>query len=161
LLTLKLLPATIFFDDHVRDFIDPFVCRIAPGTLQTFPPTANGIAFLALPAVHDFVMQMIAKRAFHCDEASCPMRLRLCQSSPSFNPRINPTGTIATNVRAQRNSANDVASSTRTPNNSVSTRTDTTCIPPPTPGIWTTDPKDTNPIRINTSSNSKFTMPSN
>ena len=49
--------------------------------------------------------------------------------------------------------ANEVASSKRTPNNSVSTSTATTCMPPPIPGICTAAPNETNPMKIRTSTN--------
>src|SRR5450759_1741002 len=163
LLAVELLAPAILLDHHVRDFINSLVRSVAAGAFQALAAAANGIAFLALTGIDYLIVQMIAEWTLHSD-ASRPIRFRLCQSKPSFRATNRPSGTIATNVINQRNTANAEASSKRMPNSSVSTKTETTCMPPPTPGIWTTDPNDTKPINISTSTTVSYnhlTLPTN
>src|ERR1017187_6349389 len=126
--------------------------------VELLAPAANGIAFLAFPGIYYLIVQMIAEWTLHSG-TSRPIRFRLCQFKPSFRATTKPSGTIATNVIAHRNTANAEASSKRTPNSSVSTSTDTTCMPPPTPGICTTEPNDTKPNNISTSTKPRLTIP--
>src|ERR1039457_6687136 len=158
LLAVELLAPAILLDHHVWDFVNSLVRSVTAAKFHAFAAAADGIAFLALAGINHLIMQMIAKWTLHSD-TPWPIRLRLRQSKPSFRAMNRPSGTIATNVIAQRNTANAEASSKRTPNSSVSTRTEPTCMPPPTPGIWTTDPNDTKPININTSTKPKLTIP--
>src|ERR1017187_8775668 len=141
LLAVELLATAILFDHHVRDFINSLVRSIPARAFHALAAAPDGIAFLAFTRIDYLIVQMIAKWTLHSD-TSRPIRFRLRQSRPSFKATNRPSGTIATNVIAQRNTANAEASSKRTPNSSVSTRTETTCMPPPTPGIWTIDPND-------------------
>src|ERR1035438_5155317 len=88
-------------------------------------------------------------------EAKCSERM------PSCSARATPGGTTTTNEINQSTSATLVDISRGTRNNSVSTSTETTCVPPPTPGIWTTAPKARNPRKISTSSQPKCSAPPN
>src|ERR1022692_4389979 len=134
LLPVEFLTPPILLDHHVRHLIDSLIRGVAAGAFQTLAPAANGIAFFAFPGIYYLIVRMIAEWTLHSD-TSRPIRFRRCQFKPSFRATTKPSGTIATNVIAHRNTANAEASSKRMPNSSVSTRTDTTCIPPPTPGI--------------------------
>src|SRR5205085_3208244 len=64
-LTIESLAPSVFFDGHVRDFVDAFVAREAPLAFQTLAAPANRIAFLAFARVHDLVVEMTAKGTFH------------------------------------------------------------------------------------------------
>src|ERR1039457_7035713 len=77
---------------------------------------------------------------------------------PSCSARATPSGTTTTNEINQSTSATLVETSKGMRNNSVSTSTETTCMPPPIPGIWTTAPKAR---KINTSSQPKCSAPPN
>src|SRR5215471_16790046 len=65
LLALELLPASIFFHNHVRDFVNALVSGKALLALQTLAPSANRFAFFALARVHHLVIFEPAKRTFH------------------------------------------------------------------------------------------------
>src|ERR1700691_1381837 len=80
---------------------------------------------------------------------------------PSCSARATPNGTTATNEMNKSTSATLVEISSGTRKSSGRTSTETTCMPPPTPGIWTTAPKATNPRKISTSSQPKCSAPPN
>ena len=63
LLPIELLPATIFFDHHVRNFVDPLIGSEALFALftHTLAAAADGIALTALPGINDAVLNMAAK----------------------------------------------------------------------------------------------------
>src|SRR5205085_6990191 len=100
LLAVEFLAAAVFLHHHVRNFVDPFISGEPAFAFQAFAAAANGVAFLTLTRIHHLIVHMAAEWAFHGD-ASWPIRRRLCQSSPSLRAITKPTGTIATNVRAQ------------------------------------------------------------
>src|SRR5438105_1599925 len=54
LLPVELLPATVFFYDHVGNFVDTFVRRKAPLTFHALATAANRLALFALARVHYF-----------------------------------------------------------------------------------------------------------
>src|SRR5215467_2795221 len=64
-LPFKLLPAAIFLDHHVRDFIDALVRGKALFALQAFAPPADGSAIFVLARIDDFVVFKPTKWAFH------------------------------------------------------------------------------------------------
>ena len=65
LLPLESLPAAVFLDDHVGNFVDPLVAGEPPAALEALAAPADGFAFLALARVHDLVAEMTAIGALH------------------------------------------------------------------------------------------------
>jgi hypothetical protein len=55
-LPIEFLAATVLFDRHVGDFVNPLVGGESPQAGQTLAPAADGAAFLAFPGIHDLVM---------------------------------------------------------------------------------------------------------
>ncbi len=64
-LAVEAFAASIFLDDHVRDFVDALVGGKALFALETFAAAANGVGFLALARVDYFIVFKAAKWAFH------------------------------------------------------------------------------------------------
>src|ERR1700686_421319 len=64
-LSVKTLTAAVFFYHHVWNFVDALVGGEALFALQAFAAAADGIRFLALARIHDFVIFKPAKGAFH------------------------------------------------------------------------------------------------
>src|SRR5581483_7100166 len=64
-LPIETLAPAVFLDHHVRDLVNPLVGGEALPALQTLPPPADGLRFLALARIHHLVVQKPAKRAFH------------------------------------------------------------------------------------------------
>ena len=64
-LAVKTLTASVFLYHHVGDFVDALVGGEAFFALQAFAAAADGIRFLALARIHDFVIFKPAKGAFH------------------------------------------------------------------------------------------------
>lgn len=65
LVPLECLALTIFFDDHVRDLVDPLVRREPAGTIQAFAAAADRIPVFRLARIDDLIFKMSAKRAAH------------------------------------------------------------------------------------------------
>src|ERR1039458_2166697 len=65
LLAVKALAAPIFLYHHVRDFVDALVGSEPLFAFQAFAAAPNGIRFLALARIHDFVIFNPAEWAFH------------------------------------------------------------------------------------------------
>src|SRR6185369_8849237 len=101
LLTVELLAPAVFLDHHVRNLVDSLVRSVAAVAFQALAAAANRIAFFTLPGIDYLIVQMIAKWTLHSD-VSRPIRFKLCQSKPSLRATNKPSGTIATNVIAQR-----------------------------------------------------------
>ena len=70
LLPVESLPAAVFFYHHVGNFVDALVSGEALLALQAFAAAADGICFLALARIHDFVIFKPAKGAFHALECT-------------------------------------------------------------------------------------------
>src|SRR6266487_657256 len=65
LLPIEFLAPSVLLNDHVRDFVDPLIRGEPALASQAFPPAADGVAFLSLSGIHDFILQVIAKRTLH------------------------------------------------------------------------------------------------
>src|SRR5216684_2499252 len=64
-LAVKTFAASVFLYHHVGDFVDALVGGEALFALEAFAASADGIRFLALARIHDFVIFKPAKGAFH------------------------------------------------------------------------------------------------
>src|SRR5207342_1805444 len=99
-LPLEPLAPAVLLDDHVRDFIDPFVAGEAPAAFETLAAAANDFALLALARVDDLVAQMTAVWTFHersASVASAFMFLNLPSVSPSCHRYNKPRIVTGTN----------------------------------------------------------------
>ena len=65
LLAVEAFPAAVFFNDHVRDFVDALVGGAAAIALLALAATANGISFLAFARVDDAILKKSAVGALH------------------------------------------------------------------------------------------------
>ena len=65
LLAIEFLAPSVFLHHHVRNFVDALVGGEALLALQALAPAPDGIGFLALARIHDFVIGKAAKWAFH------------------------------------------------------------------------------------------------
>src|SRR5450631_3571797 len=75
-LPVETLAASVFLYHHVRNFVDALVGGEALFALQAFAAAANGIRFLALARIHDFVIFKPAKGAFHA--LGCTQEINDC-----------------------------------------------------------------------------------
>src|ERR1700687_1640973 len=64
-LAVKTLAASVLLYHHVWNFVDALVGGEAFFALQAFAAAADGIGFLALARIHDFVIFKPTKGAFH------------------------------------------------------------------------------------------------
>src|ERR1035438_1233334 len=89
-LAVEALAASVFFDNHVRDFVDPLVGGEALLALEALAAAADGIGFLALARVDYFVVFKAAKRALHGD---LNLSTRHCSSWAAANILPNDRAT--------------------------------------------------------------------
>src|SRR5208337_4091788 len=115
LLAVKALAAAVFLHHHVRDFVDALVGGEALLALQAFAAAADGIGFLALARIHDFVILKPAEGAFHgeyfglaatpnCSRQVSGLRLlpRLLRRAPSLPKACAVTGVRDGRATVQR-----------------------------------------------------------
>src|SRR5262249_36534120 len=101
LLPLESLAPAIFFDNHVRDFVDPFVCRESSFAFQTLTAAANRIARPPFARIDHFVIGMPAKGTLHASpprsswvmprSASCFNSSFSCSAISRNWPNENPS----------------------------------------------------------------------
>src|SRR5213593_2166414 len=65
LLAIEFLPAAVFLDHHVGNFVDALVSGEALAALQTLAAPADGIGFLALARIHHLVIFKTTERTLH------------------------------------------------------------------------------------------------
>src|SRR5438552_671129 len=68
LLAVEFFPPAIFFDDHVRDFINALVSGKPLLAVYALSPATDGFALLALARIHYFIVDETAKRTFHWEK---------------------------------------------------------------------------------------------
>jgi hypothetical protein len=64
-LAVKFFAASVLFDDHIRDLVDPLVGGEALPAFETLAPTADGLRLFALARVDHLVIRKSAKGTFH------------------------------------------------------------------------------------------------
>jgi hypothetical protein len=89
-LTIELLPAAILLDDHVGNLVNSFICSKSPLARQALSTAPDRIAFLALPRIDDFIIQMAAKGAIQSEDSS-RIAFSARQLRPSWKARGTPT----------------------------------------------------------------------
>ena len=64
-MAVETLAAAVFFDDHVRDFVDALVGGEAAIAALAFAAAADGVSFFAFARVDDAILPEAAIGTFH------------------------------------------------------------------------------------------------